>query len=282
MYQITVSPDTFNVLPTLVGQNPFIDASHKVNKSKAFKEHANLRKALSKNVHFSVKTDESLPDLVFIANGGFSLPRLPEPVIILPNMKYPSRKAELPYDREIFQRLGIKVYEYEGKAPFEGGAEVAWFHDYTLMVHGYGYRSSKESVKELQTLVTSIYKHYKIQPPHFTALQLQSPRFYHLDLAMFAYNNGCIVQKGAFDAKTLEKLRKAIGSVTVVDTKDPYALNAIQEEKKIITHVQQDKHVKECIETLSKKKVVEVDLREFEKGGGAAGCLHITVFDPRV
>lgn len=55
MYQITVSPDTFNVLPTLVGQNPFIDASHKVNKSKAFKEHTNLQKVLPKMFIFRSK-----------------------------------------------------------------------------------------------------------------------------------------------------------------------------------------------------------------------------------
>jgi N-dimethylarginine dimethylaminohydrolase len=283
MYQITVNPDTFEIPKEVKGQNPFIDIHQLVNTILAKKQHATLRKQLSQEVYFRIQTEESIPDFVFIASGGLSLPRLPEPVVILPNMKYNSRKAELPFVKEMFKKLGIQTYEFPGKSPFEGAAEVAWFHDFTLLVHAYGYRSSKESVKKLQKLITSIYKHYNVTPPKYMAVEIQSPEFYHRDLAMLAYsNNGCIVQKRAFDMPTIEKLRKAIGNVAVLETKDPFALNGIVLENKIITHVQQEKHVKEFIERISKKKVIEINLSEFEKAGGAAACLVLTIYDPRL
>lgn len=281
MYHITVSTDTYELTPRLEGQNPYIDVSDKPNIRIASKQHSNLRDEIPRNVHFKVKTDESVPDMVFIASGGLSLPRLPEPVVILPNMKYKSRKAELPYVKQILEDLKIKVYEFPDEAVFEGEAETAWFDGGYLLVHGYGHRSTKQSVKLLRELIRKIYRKYGVEPPKFLSMKLLSPNFYHLDMAMLPYSQmGCIVQSGSIDNASLERLRKEIGYVTEIETTDPFALNAIVCENKIISHVQTDPHAKAMIENISGKELVEIDVSEFEKAGGATKCLCMEIYDP--
>lgn len=281
MYHITVSTDTYELTPRLEGQNPYIDITDQPNIRSASKQHSNLRDEIPRNVHFKVKTDESVPDMVFIASGGLSLPRLPEAVVILPNMKYKSRKAELPYIKQILEDLHIKTYEFPSEAVFEGEAEAKWFDGGNLLVHGYGHRSNKQSVKVLRDLIRKIYRKYGVEPPKFMSVKLLNSKFYHLDIAMLDYSQvGCIVQSGAIDNVTLERLRKEIGYVTEIETTDPFVLNGIVLENKIITHVQTDPHAKALIQNLSQKDIVEIDVSEFEKAGGAVKCLSMEIYDP--
>ena len=119
MYHVTVSVDTYELTPNLEGQNPFIDVDDQPNVRQASKQHSNVRDELPRNVHFKVKTDRTVPDMVFIASAGLSLPRLPEPVVILPNMKFKTRKAELPYIKQIMDDLKIKTYPFPSSEPFK-------------------------------------------------------------------------------------------------------------------------------------------------------------------
>jgi N-dimethylarginine dimethylaminohydrolase len=74
-------------------QNPYIDITHSISRDEVAREHDALVKQYGNSVVvYRIETDESLPDLVFVANGGLSLPRLPEPMVILPLMKYSQRK----------------------------------------------------------------------------------------------------------------------------------------------------------------------------------------------
>lgn len=283
MYHITVSPDTFEITKKIKGQNPFIDIHQVIDKPLAKKQHANLRKQLVQEVNFQIKTTESIPDLVFMANSGFSLPRLPEAVIILPNMKYATRRAELPYIKEIMKKLRIQTYEFPHENIFEGGAEVRWFHNEKTLVHGYGQRSTKESVDALKKLVTKIYNSYNVTPPQFVSIHLPSPEAYHIDLALIAYSEtGCIVRKGAIDTPSIQRLRKVVEDITILDTTDPFATNVIVLKDTIITHKLRSEEIKKKLEEITKKKIVQVDLSEFEKSGGAAACLVIQVYDPHV
>lgn len=281
MYHITVSPDTYEITPNLFDQNPFIQKDVKPNHENAIRQHINLRKKIHNLIHFTVKTNESIPDLVFIASGGLSLPNLPEPVVILPNMKYSTRKAELPYIKDMMEKLHIQTYEFPGPYIFEGEAEAKWLQAGKILLHGYGYRSTKESTRILKNLIHRIYKHYDVEPPVIIPLALQNSSVYHLDMALLAYSdNGCIVQQNSIQKKGLHQMRKRGVEITEVQTSDPFALNGIVLKDKIITHVQTDKHIKNLIERLSKKTVVEVQLTEFEKAGGVAKCLVMTIYDP--
>lgn len=283
MYHITVSPDTYEVLPKQEGNNPFIDLNQKPILPLARKQHAAFRTHLPNEVYFEVKTKEHIPDFVFFASGGLSLPRLPEPVVILPSMKTATRKAELPYDKAIFERLKIKTYELPKGIVFEGKAEVAWFNGGTVMLHGYGYRSTKGSVFALQRLLAKIYKSYGVAPPRCISMRLKSPRTYHLDLALLGYSDTeCCVLSGAFDPEQIGLLRTVLSSVTILPSTDPFLLNAVVFPTKILLHKVPDPSLVAKLKDVTGKQIVQIDVSEFQKSGGAVACLVLPIYDPRL
>jgi len=283
MYHITVSPDTFELTKTQEGQNPYIDLTATPDPQTAARQHNNLLDELNRNVHFKLKTKSHIPDMVFVASLGLSLPRLPEPVVVLPNMRFSSRKRELRYAKEIFEDLRIKTVALPKDCVFEGQGETKWFDSGQLLVVGYGFRSSKETVTALRTLLTEVYNSYGVTPPTVLGVKLKSPDFYHLDMAMLAYSpTGAIVQERAFSPATVDRLRQEIGTVTVAKTEDRFAMNAIVEQDKIICHAPMDPAIKTLLEGLSGLPLVECDVSEFEKSGGSIRCLVFDVFDPRI
>jgi len=164
MYHITIKPDTFLVNERVVNQNPYITSDYKkVNHKLALEQHKYVVDQLARNISYKLeKTKEFIPDIVFVANGGLSLPRLPEPLVILPWMKFEQRRTELKYLEKIYEDLHIKTIEFPGTidAPFEGAAEAKWFNNGELLIMAYGHRSTKESVKIMRTLLNDIYMSY--------------------------------------------------------------------------------------------------------------------------
>jgi len=282
MYHITVSPDTFELTKSQDNQNPYIDISIRVNTNRAKEQHDELLEELDQNVHYRIRTKSHIPDMVFVASLGLSLPRLPEAVVVLPNMVFDSRKRELKYAKGIFEDLHIKTYALPTKAPFEGQGETKWFDGGELLVVGYGFRSTKQTVTDLRTLLTEIYDSYGVKPPKVVGVKLRSPDFYHLDMAMMAYSpTGAILQERAFTQSTVDRLKREIGTITVIETDDRFALNVIIEPTKIICHTLTDP-IRALFEKITGLPVVQVETSEFEKSGGSVRCLVFDVFDPRM
>lgn len=283
MYHITVSSDTFELTKIQDKQNPYIDLSNTIVPILAKQQHTDLIDELTHNIHFKLKTKSHIPDMVFVASMGLSLPCLPEPLVVLPHMRYSSRRRELKYIEEILQDLRIKTIALPEDVVFEGQAETAWFDGGRLLVVGYGFRSSKETVAALRTLLTEVYTSYGVEPPKVVGARLRSPDFYHLDMALLAYSpTAAFVQTGVFAPSTLERLRKEIGSVTEIQTSDKFALNSIIEHDKILCHATLDPQVKTIFETKIGLPVQLCDTSEYEKSGGSVRCLVFDVFDPRI
>jgi N-dimethylarginine dimethylaminohydrolase len=286
IYHITIRPDTYYVSEKFSDQNPYYgEKIRKVNHKLAMAQHKYVVNQLSKDFNYAVeKTKETIPDLVFIANGGMSLPRLPEPVIILPWMKYQQRRDELKYLKEMYADLNIRTIDFPGShtAPYEGAAESKFFNNGELLVMGYGWRSTKESVNRMRALINDIYTSYGVEPPHIISFKLNSFNFYHLDIAMLeAAPDTCIVQKESIQAKDIVKLRKYILNVHVIDDADKFCLNAVVDGDNLITHILQ-KSTRKMFEELTGKNVIECDTSEFEKSGGSVRCMILDVYDPRL
>ena len=283
MYHITIKPETFGFSNELVSQNPYGIPGTQIDHVKADKQHKQITNALQNNLLFTInKTKDFVPDLVFISSAGLSLPRLPEPVIILPNMKYEQRKRELVYIKEIFHELKIKTVEFPTEHQFEGQAEAKWFNNGELLVLGYGFRMTKSSVKVLKKLINEIYKSYGVEPPRILPIHLRSFRFYHLDMALLETSQtSCIIQEEALKFKDLKRLEKEL-DVTIIETEDSFCLNSVIDGDNLITHVLNDNELKEFLEEKTGKKVLELDASEFEKSGGSIRCLIFDVYDPRM
>jgi N-dimethylarginine dimethylaminohydrolase len=256
----------------------------KVNKKLAMEQHKYIVKQLTRNVNYVVeKNGDCIPDIVFIANGGLSLPRLPEPVIVLPWMKFEQRRNELKYLTDIYDDLNIKMIQFPGNlhAPYEGVAESKWFNNGELLVMGYGYRSTKETVHKMRTLLNDIYTSYGVPPPRVISFHIQSFDYYHLDIAMLVISESeCIIHKNAIRAKDIARLNQYISGIHVIDCDDKFCLNAVMDGENLLTHKLLHKSTKDTLESISGKNIIECDVSEFEKAGGSIRCMVLDIYDP--
>lgn len=280
-HRILVEPSTFEIVPSLKNENPYIDLVHPLDREKMYRSFYELADALNpKPAVFSIPKSAAVPDIVFLASAGLSLPRLPEPVVILPWMKYAHRRAELPYVRSMFQTLGVRCIEFPGgdDAPFEGQPDAKWFHGGTKLVCGYGYRSTRKTFRILEALVRDVYLSYCVSPPEFHVFKKQHFDFYHLDIGMFEYNqSSVIIHSHLFSDDDKKRLKRLLGAqnVHVIRTRDLFCLNAIDCGAHIVCH-ELEPAVAAYLRKHTGKRLRQVDMTEFQKSGGSVRCL---VFD---
>jgi N-dimethylarginine dimethylaminohydrolase len=282
MLRILIRPTTFTILPMQDKQNPYIDIHYDVQKSKVLHQHTQVERSFQNTISYTIPTSTNtmgLPDIVFTANAGLCLPRLPTPTILLPNMKYPQRKEELPYLTRIYKELGLHMIPFPGDEPFEGQAELKWFHGGTKAVCGYGHRSTKKSFQFAKKLFDELYTKNHLSPPELLVLPLASDQYYHLDVAMLEFSDtDCIVHKRAFSNKSIAKLKAFLGAqhVQVIDTEDSFCLNAVVDGPYLITH-QLEPSLKKELEQRTGKTIRMADTSEFERSGGSVRCMTLDI-----
>lgn len=280
MRHILIKPTTFEILEFQNNQNPYIYPS-KNSKKKFMADHANLVLQVDNAYVYTIEPIPRipLPDIVFVANGGFSLWGLPEHVMILPQMKFKQRRDELPYLKEICNNQGLIQVPFPSKETFEGQAEAKWFHNGSLLICGYGYRSTKKAFEVLDTLLKKIYKSYNKSPPKLLVLPLESADYYHLDVAMLEFGgDSCIVHKRAFSLGSIRKLQTALGkhNVHVIDTQDSFCLNAVVQGNTLLTHMLKN-DVRQYLESVTNLRVIQNDTQIFEKSGGSVRCMIMDI-----
>lgn len=276
MKHVLITPNTFQILEFQRNQNPYVTPFNH-SKRKVLRDHRNLGSKVKDATIYTIHPPRNpLPDIVFVANGGLSLWGLPEPVLLLPQMKYKQRQDELPYLKEICIDQGLIGIEFPSDEPFEGQAEAKWFHNGRLLVCGYGHRSTKKTFKILDTLLKQIYSKYNRYPPPLLVLPIESPDYYHLDLAMLEFNDdSCIIHKGAFSPTSIKKLREVL-KVHVLDTNDPFCLNSVVQEDTLLTPIVSD-DVKRYLEDVTGRRVIQNDTSIFNKSGGSVRCMILDI-----
>ena len=286
---VCIAPSTFEILSMQDKQNPYIDVKHYVDKAKLARQHKALVKALKGTLHHNEaiadwllpQTTAKLPDVVFVANGGLSLPRLQHPLILLPSMKFPQRRIELPFLKEMYRSLGLPTVEWpkDSNTVFEGQAELKWFFGGNLAVCGPGFRSSRASFKVVDDIFEYVYGIHGLEPPRLLITPLISDDYYHLDVAMLEVDDStCIVHRKSMSPASIAKMRAAGLTVHVIDTKDTFCLNAVISNGTLITHRLTEEGLAAKLKNLTGcQRLVEVDTSEFEKSGGSVRCMTLTV-----
>jgi len=281
--RLLIKPNTFSIYRYQKNQNPYIDIDYRVSMDNVMSQHKKLVDVLSnKNCHFIENPKHNLPDIVFTANAGLSLPRIKN-TIILPHMKYQQRKEELEYLEKIFQSIKINTIKFPGcnLAPFEGQAELKWFDNGSKAICGYGHRATKETFKRMKKLLNNIYMNNFLSPPELLIVPLETSDYYHLDVAMLEYDDSkCIIHKKAFNNDSIYKIKKFLGEENVyeLETKDKMCLNAFVDETNLITHKITDENAKKILEKLTKRNIKEIDTSEFEKSGGSVRCMVLDLY----
>ena len=146
----------------------------------------------------------SLPDMVFPANAAVVLDRR----ALVARFRHPERKGEEQHFQEQFRVLigrGFleEVAQFPATCLQEGAGDCIWDSTRGRFWAGYGQRSTRQAADEVAAFFGR----------EVTALELVSPRFYHLDVCFCPLRGGEILHyPPAFSAASLAAIRDVVAA----------------------------------------------------------------------
>ena len=243
--------------------NPWMDPSQPVDAELARRQWEGLRQALTGLGH-SVDTLTplpGLPDMVFAANGGFSV----DGIVYGARFRFPQRAAEAAVHREYYEADPAMWKFVSPRQTNEGEGDFAYLPAVHggLVLAGYGFRTEHAAHAEVQAVLG--------RP--VLSLRLVDSRFYHLDVALAPVDDENIAYyPGAFTAGSKRVLRELFPNAVLADEDDALAfgLNLVSDGRHVVLPA-------EAVGLAAKIAdagyvPVPVDLSELKKGGGSVKC----------
>jgi N-dimethylarginine dimethylaminohydrolase len=242
--------------------NPWMDPATPVDTDLAVKQWQHLHDTvvdLGHEVHV-LAPREGLPDMVFAANGAFSV----DGVAYGCRFKYPQRSAEADAHRAFYRARP----EWRFVAPTvvnEGEGDFAYLPDAYggVILAGYGFRTEPAAHTEAQEVLG--------RP--VISLRLVDPRFYHLDTALAALDDANIIYyPPAFSDSSRAVLRQLFPQAVVASEADALAfgLNLVSDGRNVLLNA-------DCAALAGRLAAagyhpILIDLAELKKGGGSVKC----------
>ncbi|MGA7157979.1 MAG: ornithine--oxo-acid transaminase [Acidobacteriaceae bacterium] len=204
-----------------------------------------------------------LPDMVFTANAGLAR----HGVVAISSFYHPERQGEESHFREWFVDAGYRVVDLPRATPFEGEGDALFSEDGSRLWVGHGPRTAEASHDALRKVWTDV---------EMVGLRLVDPRFYHLDTCFAPLEDGSVVYyPAAFDAASLQKIKEFYPADMRIAVSEQdalaFACNAVNVDRTIVLN-----RISAGLERELRRRgfdVVQVELGEFLKAGGAAKCL---------
>jgi N-dimethylarginine dimethylaminohydrolase len=211
-----------------------------------------------------------LPDMVFPANAAVVLDRL----ALLARFRHPERRGEEQHFQAYFHILMERGFILDEVAQLppncfqEGAGDCIWDAARGRFWAGYGQRSTLQAAAEVSAFFGR----------ETTALELVSPRFYHLDVCFCPLSGGEVFYyPPAFSAASLAKIRDVVAPEDLIDATDEDAarfnINAINiDDRLVMANASPD-----LVARLAERgyRVSEVDLLPFIMSGGGAYCMAL-------
>jgi N-dimethylarginine dimethylaminohydrolase len=211
-----------------------------------------------------------LPDMAFPANGAIVFDRR----ALLARFRHPQRRGEEQHFREHFrlllERRSIldEVAQLPPNCFQEGAGDCIWDPVRGRFWAGYGQRSTRQAAVEISAFFGR----------ETTALELVSPRFYHLDVCFCALSGGEIFYyPPAFSAASLAAIRDVVAPEDLIEATDEDAarfnVNAINIDDRLVMATASP----DLVARLAERgyRVSEVDLQPFIMAGGGAYCMSL-------
>ncbi len=211
-----------------------------------------------------------LPDMVFPANAAVVLDRR----ALVARFRHPERQREEQHFQEHFRALKGRGFLLEEIAQFpatcfqEGAGDCIWDATRGRFWAGYGQRSTRRAAHEVAAFFGR----------EVTALELVSPRFYHLDVCFCPLSRGEIFYyPPAFSAASLAAIRDAVASQDLIEATDEDAarfnVNAVNIDDRLVM-ASASPHL---VARLAERgyRVTEVNLLPFIMSGGGAYCMTL-------
>jgi ornithine--oxo-acid transaminase len=244
--------------------NPWMIGNvHTSSQPRAAAQWRNLYEAVSKvaNVEL-IEPEPGSPDMVFTANAGLER----DGIVAISSFRHPERQDEEAYFRRWFLQAGYTLVDIPRTTPFEGEGDALFSTDGRCLWAGYGLRTALSSHRALR-------QSWGIP---VVPLHLISPRFYHLDTCFAPLEGGYVMYfPDAFDHVSLHRIEAFYPPEKriVISEADAvcFACNAINVSRTIILNKISSK-LSGQLEQLG-FQVIQVELTEFLKAGGAAKCL---------
>ena len=244
--------------------NPWMSGNvHAASRELAMKQWQRLFEEVSRVAHVElVEPQAGSPDMVFTANAGL----LYGNEVAISSFYHPERQGEEPHFRRWFVESGYAVMDVARTTPFEGEGDALFTDDGQRLWAGFGPRTLESSHQALRDA-------WGIE---VVGLELIDPRFYHLDTCFAPLEEGFVMYfPEAFSAKALKKIEAyyPVEKRIIVEEADAvrFACNAVNVGRTIILN----RIGERLTSTLEAKgfHVVQVELSEFMRAGGAAKCL---------
>ena len=202
------------------------------------------------------------PDMVFTANAGLAR----DGHVAVSSFFHRERQGEEQHFRRWFVDAGYKIVDLARETPFEGEGDALFSVDGSRLWVGYGTRTLESSHATLRDV-------WNVE---VSSLHLIDPRFYHLDTCFAPLGDGSLLYyPAAFDASSLALIEAFYSAdqriaVTEADARS-FACNAVNIDRTIVMN-RISPELEAKLETRG-FNVVQVELDEFLKAGGAAKCL---------
>ena len=210
-----------------------------------------------------------LPDMVFPANAAIVLDRL----ALLARFRHPERRGEeqhfQKYLHALMQRgLFDEVAQFPTGCFQEGAGDCIWDAARGRFWAGYGQRSARRAASEIAAFFGR----------ETTALELVSPRFYHLDVCFCPLSGGEIFYyPPAFSAASLAAIRDVVAPEDLIEATDEDAARFNVNAVNIGDRLVMAKASPDLVARLAERgyRVSEVDLLPFIMSGGGAFCMTL-------
>lgn len=269
---VLVCPPTY--FDVVDRKNPFMTMESPVDRERAKQQWLALRQmfeATGLQVHEYAPL-QGAEDMVFSANPALAgLNRSGDRVAVASNMKFPSRRAEVPAIVERLTQLGYTVdTTIPASVGFEGGGDAVWHPGRHVLYAGYGWRSDAASHPELA----------RVFEAEIVPLRLADERFYHLDTALCAVDSEtALVVAEAFDQSGLAELQHRFKRLLRIDLNEALSM-AANAASGADGSVVIDCAAEKTIAMLNSLDytVRAVDTSEFRKSGGSVYCMKQYLF----
>ncbi len=244
--------------------NPWMAGNvHGSSRERAAQQWQRLYEAVSCIAEVRLVTPEAgSPDMVFTANAGLER----EGTVVISSFFHAERQGEEPHFRRWFREAGYRIVDVARATPFEGEGDALFSVDGMRLWAGYGPRTAPSSHQALREAWD-----IEVVPLHLT-----DPRFYHLDTCFAPLAGGYAMYfPDAFDERSRSRIEAFYPAERRILVKEAdavcFACNAINVDRTIILN-----RVSGELSTELEAKgfqVVQIELTEFLKAGGAAKCL---------
>jgi len=255
------APDLYEVdyviNPWMVGQ------VHHASRELAALQWSNLNRAVSAIADvLLIDPQPGSPDMVFTANAGL----IHGNSVAVSRFFHPERQGEEPHFHRWFEQNGYTVLEIPRTTPFEGEGDALFSADHNRLWAGFGPRTLAASHQFLRDA-------WKID---VVPLHLVDPRFYHLDTCFAPLEGGFVLYyPAAFDATSLAEIEAFYPAEKRIPVAEAdairFACNVVNIDHTLILN-SVSLVLSNQLEQLG-FEVIQIELTEFMKAGGAAKCL---------